>query len=100
MSSRLPNGAESYKHTPTFTETSVPAALLKDHSTKPGTRGLIYVEQGRLRYAVTDAAREPTERILTPDSPPGLVEPTILHWVEPLGEVRFRIEFFRVPINY
>lgn len=95
MSLKLPEGAKSYKRTATFTEKSVPAALLADHSTKPGTWGLIHVEQGHLRYAVTDPAREPAERIVTPDTPPGLVEPTILHHVEPLGKVRFHVEFFR-----
>lgn len=96
MTARLPEGAEAYKRTPTFTEASVPAALLNDHSTKAGTWGLIHVEQGRLRYVVTDPAREPAVSILTPDTPPGVVEPTIVHHVEPLGEVRFHVEFYRV----
>lgn len=99
MSARLPDGAEPYKRTATFTETTVPAALLKDHSTKPGTWGLICVEQGRLRYAVTDPARPSSESIVTPSTPPGLVEPAILHRVEPLGAVRFHVEFFRAPVD-
>jgi tellurite resistance-related uncharacterized protein len=95
MNTCLPAGLESYKRTPTFTEASVPAGLLNDHSTKDGTWGLIHVEEGRLRYVVTDPRRPSAERILTPDSAPGVVEPTILHHVEPIGAVRFHVEFLR-----
>jgi tellurite resistance-related uncharacterized protein len=92
---QLPEGLESYKRTPTFTEASVPAGLLKDHSTKDGTWGVIHVEEGSLRYVVTDPRRAGTERILTPDSAPGILEPTIRHHVEALGAVRFYVEFLR-----
>jgi tellurite resistance-related uncharacterized protein len=90
-----PEGLRSYKRTASFTEESIPENLLKDHSTKEGTWGLIHVEQGKLRYLVTDERRTPTELILTPEGQPGLVEPTILHRVEPLGPVRFHVEFLR-----
>lgn len=93
---RLPEGAESYKRTATFTEATVPAALLSNHSTKDGAWGLVHVEQGRLRYVVTDPRRPSSESVLTPDTPPGVIEPTIVHRVEPLGEVRFHVEFLRV----
>lgn len=95
MTDHLPAGAESYKRTPTFSEATIPAALLKDHSTKEGTWGLIHIEEGKLRYVVTDPRRTPGDRILTPGTEPGLVEPTILHHVEPLGPVSFHVEFFR-----
>jgi len=92
----LPEGAEPYKRTPTFTEVSVPGGLLNDHSTKDGVWGLIHVEKGRLRYVVTDPRKAASERILTPDTPPGVVEPTILHHVAPLGAVCFHVEFYRL----
>lgn len=95
MTSRLPEGLESYKRTPDFTEATVPTGLLNDHSTKDGTWGLIHVEEGRLRYVVTDPRQPRTELILTSDDPPGVVEPTILHHVEALGPVRFYVEFLR-----
>ena len=91
----VPPGAEPYKRTQSFTEATVPAALLQDHSTKAGVWGLIRVEEGRLRYIVTDQRRVPAERVLTADTPPGVVEPAILHRVEPLGAVRFHVEFLR-----
>lgn len=97
MSARIPPGAVAYQRTPTFTETTIPDALRKDHATKAGAWGLIRVEHGTLRYVVTDHRRTPTERILTPSAEPGVVEPTILHHVEPLGPVRFHVEFLRLP---
>ncbi|WP_126172279.1 DUF1971 domain-containing protein [Altericroceibacterium xinjiangense] len=93
----VPHGLESYSRTPTFTEETVPAALRRDHSTKAGSWGLIRVEEGALRYRVTDPRRVAAERELNPDSAPGVVEPTILHHVEPLGVVRFHVEFLRQP---
>ncbi|MEJ5977741.1 DUF1971 domain-containing protein [Novosphingobium sp. PS1R-30] len=97
MTAQLPPGLEAYKRTPEFTETSVPAGLRADHTTKEGTWGLIEVEQGSLIYRVTDPRRAASERVLTPDSEPGVVEPTIRHHVEPLGAVRFRVTFLRKP---
>ena len=95
----LPPGLTPYKRTPTFTEASVPAGLRHDHSTKEGTWGMIHVEEGQLRYRVTDARRDLSEQILTPETGPGIVEPTILHHVEPLGGVRFHVEFLRVDVT-
>jgi tellurite resistance-related uncharacterized protein len=96
MTATLPDAAEPYRRTATFTEASVPAALLNDHSTKQGAWGLIRVEEGRLRYVVTDPRTAPSESILTPDTAPGVIEPTMVHHVEPLGPVRFHVEFLRV----
>ncbi|HVJ00333.1 MAG TPA: DUF1971 domain-containing protein [Sphingomonas sp.] len=94
---QLPEGLESYRRTADFTETTVPAALLGEHNTKAGSWGLIHVIEGRLRYRVTDPRRAPLDLILTRDTRPGIVEPTILHHVEPLGAVRFHVEFWREP---
>ena len=88
---------KSYKTTPTFTQDSVPVGLLADHSTKEGVWGLIHVSRGKLRYCVTDPRRENEERILEPGNAAGVVEPTIVHRVELLGPVEFRVEFLRAP---
>lgn len=95
MIDHLPDGVTPYKRTPTFTEDTIPAGLLNDHQTKEGTWGLICVEEGELRYIVTDPRRTPSELILSNATPPGVVEPTILHRVEPMGAVRFHVEFYR-----
>nr|WP_298670680.1 DUF1971 domain-containing protein [uncultured Sphingomonas sp.] len=94
----MPDGLESYRSTDSFTEATVPAALLADHNTKAGSWGLIRVSEGQLRYCVTDPRREALETILTRETAPGIVEPTILHHVEPIGAVRFQVEFWRAPI--
>lgn len=68
----------------------MPAALRRQHCTKPGVWGLIQVVDGRLRYRVLDTG---TELILDPDHP-GVTQPSQMHMVEPLGPVRFFIEFY------
>lgn len=95
MMAQLPFGAAPYKRTPTFCESDVPAGLLGDHSTKAGTWGVIVVEEGQLNYIIDDARRERSERVLTPATAPGIVEPTIKHRVAPVGPVRFHVQFFR-----
>jgi len=88
----LPEGVAPYRKTPVFTETTIPAGLLRSHSTAAGVWGLIHVLEGRLRYRVIEAGEE---RVLEPGAPPGVVEPTVTHEVAPLGPVRFYVEFHR-----
>ena len=95
MTTDLPDGIKPYKRTATFSEDTVPAGLLAEHSTKEGVWGLIQIEEGKLRYVVTDPRRASTEVLLTPECEPGVVEPTILHRVEPVGAVRFHVQFLR-----
>jgi tellurite resistance-related uncharacterized protein len=91
----LPPDVRAYQRTPEFTRATVPAGLLRAHDTKPGVWGLIHVLEGRLAYRVTDPRRPTSEIVLTPDTGPGVVEPTIVHEVELLGPVRFYVEFHR-----
>lgn len=91
----LPDGLTAYHRTPAFTELTLPKALLAAHSTKAGTWGLIHVLEGRLAYRIEDPRRPARTQTLTPHDPPGVVEPTILHAVAPLGPVRFYVEFHR-----
>ncbi len=87
----LPEGLTAYKRTPSFSETTVPAGLLKNHATKAGVWGLIHVETGRLRYVVPSRDED---RVLDRANR-GVVTPEVLHRVEPLGPVRFYVEFWR-----
>jgi tellurite resistance-related uncharacterized protein len=93
--SALPPGLEPYRRTDSFTEATVPKGLLADHTTKDGAWALIHVAEGKLRYRVTDPRRAPLAVVLTPDGAPGVIEPTIRHHVEPIGAVRFHVEFWR-----
>lgn len=86
----LPPAATAYKRTATFTNETVPPALLNDHRTKPGVWGLINVERGRLEYTIEGSETH----ILTPDQP-GVVEPAVTHFVKPVGETAFFVEFYR-----
>jgi tellurite resistance-related uncharacterized protein len=92
----LPSGLRPYRRTDVFTQDSVPAGLLKAHNTKDGVWALITVLEGELAYSVTDPRRPASRTVLTPNTPPGVIEPTILHSVAPLGTVRFFVEFHRL----
>jgi tellurite resistance-related uncharacterized protein len=89
----LPSDARPYRRTEVFTEATIPKALLKAHSTKRDVWALIHVLEGQLSYRINDPARPPHAEVLTPDTPPGVIEPAVLHEVAPLGPVRFYVEF-------
>ncbi|MGI9290353.1 MAG: DUF1971 domain-containing protein [Gammaproteobacteria bacterium] len=87
----LPDNVTAYKRTPEFNEGSVPKGLLRSHETKAGTWGKIVVLEGVLQYRILEPELE--ELKLSPETY-GVVEPTIAHEVEPLGPVRFYVEFY------
>ncbi len=93
MSDDLPEGLAPYKRTPVFDQTSLPAGLRRAHRTKPGVWAIIHILEGRLRYRTLDPAGE---QVLSPDLP-GIVRPEQPHEVEPLGPVRFFVEFHAAP---
>jgi tellurite resistance-related uncharacterized protein len=88
----LPDDVAPYKRTPEFTQDTVPAGLVGEHRTKPGVWGKIVVLEGRLRYHILEPAPETVE--LDPTRH-GVVEPEMAHRVEPVGDVRFYVEFHR-----
>ncbi|MCZ6832042.1 MAG: DUF1971 domain-containing protein [Gammaproteobacteria bacterium] len=88
----LPAEVTSYKRTPEFTNETVPKGLVRAHQTKAGTWGKIVVLEGQLRYRILEPEHEEVD--LSPEKH-GVVEPTVLHEVEPLGKVRFYVEFYR-----
>ncbi len=90
MTDTLPEGLTAYKRTPEFDQESVPAGLRREHRTKAGVWGLIRVLEGKLLYRILSP---PREQVLTPDTP-GVVHPQQPHEVEPLGPVRFYVEFY------
>ena len=87
---KLPETVAAYHRTDLFTEDTVPSGLLKNHSTKDGVWGLIQVEKGQLEYTIEDKE----VHILSPGKN-GVVEPTVLHHVKPLGDVAFSVEFYK-----
>ena len=89
----LPSSFIAYKKTPVFTEESLPGALRKDHATRVGVWGKIIMAEGKLRYRVP-ALQADME--LSQDKI-GIVVPEVLHNVEPLGAIRFFVEFYKAP---
>ena len=87
----LPDNLSQVRKTPEFNEESIPKGLLKAHQTKTGVWGKIVIIEGRLQYKIN----EPEEEIIILDTEKyGVVEPTILHEVKPLGSVKFYVEFY------
>lgn len=91
----LPAGFEAYKQTPVFRSGAIPGGLLADHSTKAGVWGLLHVISGQLRYVVTDPRRDAIMIEVSAGGGPAIIEPEIVHHVEPIGEVAFQITFHR-----
>ncbi len=87
----LPEGLSVYKRTPEWSERTVPAALLHNHTTKPGVWARIVVLEGKLLYVVESFGVE----LELFEGRVGIVLPTVPHRVEPLGMVRFFVEFLR-----
>jgi tellurite resistance-related uncharacterized protein len=88
----LPDDAKFYKRTQTFTERTLPAPLRKDHTTKPGVWAKIVVNDGVLRYHV-ESSSAPVD---LGSGRSMIVAPEVRHHVEPVGAVRFFVEFLRV----
>jgi len=79
-----------YRSTPEFDETTLPAALRSNHSTKAGVWGVIRVLEGQLRLRY---AEPPAERVLGAGEH-GVCQPEQVHSVEPIGAVRMRVDFY------
>lgn len=91
QSRHWPEAIDPYKRTPEFTETSVPAGLLRRHSTKPEVWARLHVLAGTLIFRDLETG---TETRLLPGIHP-LIHPEQAHEVEPVGPVRFFVEFCR-----
>lgn len=86
----LPKNLSSYSRTPVFTRATIPKGLLRRHRTKENTWGKIVVLEGQLLYRILEPQLEEIE--LSSDKY-GVVEPAVAHEVEPIGHVRFYVEF-------
>lgn len=90
----LPREVRVYKRTALFTQDTIPAGLLRRHNTKPGAWARLVLVSGRLKYRVLEPVL--TEWMLTPEQP-AVIEPTVLHEIEPAGECSFYLEFLKLP---
>jgi hemoglobin len=89
---RLPGNLEHYRTTPTFSAAGMPEALRKAHRTAPGIFGRIVVAKGRLLYTI---GRKQCH-VLTQEIS-GVIEPETFHFVTPLDEAEFVVEFYKDP---
>lgn len=88
-----PDGLEAYRSTAEFTVASVPAGLLRDHSTRAGTWGRIEVLSGDVTY-VTAA---PSDRRLVLDTgDSAMIPPELPHHVALSAHARFRVVFLKL----
>ena len=88
----LPEGLTTYARTPIFSTRSIPEKLRKSHRTKAGTWAKSVILEGKLRYRILEPHIREFE--LTVDGP-GVVEPTVPHEVDVVGDVQFYVEFYR-----
>lgn len=88
----LPDGLEAYARSPDFTPETIPGKLQENHSTKPGTWGLIHVLEGRIHYRL-EAPRTGGRDVAAGDTV--VIEPEVLHRVAFVDPGRFFVEFYR-----
>lgn len=84
---------EPYRSSPVFDEDTLPAALRKEHRTKPGVWGVVRMIEGEMALRFGDDTEDQT---LAPGRP-GLLLPDQPHWVTPLGKMRMQVDFYDRP---
>jgi len=93
------SSSSSSSSSPYFTADKIPRGLLKEHSTKSGTWGVIRINKGKLLYTINDKSLglPPAEYVLHKDRV-GVIEPQVKHEVAALtDDLEFVVEFYRVP---
>lgn len=89
----LPDAAAAYRTTDEFDEQTLPAGLRRDHTTRAGVWGRVEVLAGRLRFVMPVLA---IDRVIEAGGH-AIIPPELPHHVEPVGSVRMRVVFLRVP---
>ena len=89
-----PEDLVSVRTTDTWDELSMPSPLRRAHRLAPGTWGCLHVEAGQVRFR---AATEPAIDVLVDAGASQAIPPEVPHEVEPVGAVRFAVEFLRPP---
>lgn len=82
-----------YRSTPVFDQDTLPAALQREHRTKPGVWGVVRVLEGSLTLTYVDP---PSEEIVSPGKP-GLLLPDQPHFVKPVGDMKMQVDFYDEP---
>lgn len=88
----LPADLVLQRTTADFDPSTVPSALLRAHHIAPGVWGVLEVVAGRLVFVWESRPDEPLE-LAAGDSV--VIEPEVLHHVEPGPDARFHVSFHR-----
>lgn len=88
----LPNDVVAYTKTKTFKNETIPEPLLSNHATAEHSWAVIHMITGELKYTIG----EDEVHLLKPGHN-GIVEPAVVHFIRPLGEVEFYLEFYKKP---
>jgi tellurite resistance-related uncharacterized protein len=89
----MPDARRRVRTTPVWDQDTMPAGLRRAHRIAAATWGRLIVHEGRLRFA---AATTPAIDIELGAGESHAIPPGVEHEVEPLGAVRFAVEFFAV----
>ena len=89
----LPDKAIKVGSTPSMTEETVVAGILKKHLAPKGKFGYLVVEEGSLQFVWEDDENN----VLDADPEhPIVIFPERFHHVSITGKVRFRVEFYKI----
>ncbi|KEO89703.1 hypothetical protein EH31_11130 [Erythrobacter longus] len=92
MEKTLPSCVQKYAESPLFNEQTVPAKLTSNHDLKPGVWGKVCVVSGTLKYSLPAKSNDPQ---IIEAGGYAIIEPEQVHFVTPIGEVEFKVEFYR-----
>lgn len=90
----IPDGLVVVRTTATWDEHSMPDALRRAHRVASGRWARLRVTDGRLRFV---AQTTPVTDVILGDGQSQGIPPDVEHLVEPLGPVRFSIDFLAPP---
>lgn len=90
----LPDDLALLRTTPMWDESSVPAALRRNHRVASATWGLLRVESGSLRFT---ASTDPATDVEVPAGGSQAIPPDVDHHVDVTGPVRFAVDFLGRP---
>jgi hemoglobin len=80
-----------YRSTPVFTNDTLPEALRRAHSTKPGVWGLLKVIKGSVLYVIEESG----EGQIVHATQSVVIQPQQLHSVDPQDDMEMQVDFYR-----
>jgi hemoglobin len=88
----IPPGSALQRVTDEFTAETVPAGLRRAHRIAVGVWGRLRVRAGSVRFVLEEEA---DRSVLVEAGQDCVIEPGVLHHVEPSPDARFVVEFYR-----